>query len=92
MLHSIISIVDTIFELYWIILHILIYAMILSHSNRFWSATLANCKNKQIDEQTRFLMQANYQKLLNLARSKGLVSKPIKKPELCKIIATYQLS
>lgn len=66
--------------------------LFISHTICCIEQSKAVCKQQKLNMQIEFLMSGNYYKLLKFARLKGLVTKPIKKYQLCQIIAAYQLS
>lgn len=47
---------------------------------------------KKYQKQIDFLMTGNYQKLLTYAKEKGLINRLIKKEQLVRLIASYQLA
>jgi hypothetical protein len=53
-----------------------------------YEARKAECYERQV----KFLMAADYSQLYRFARSKNLVSGQVKKIEIARIIAGYQLS
>lgn len=79
----------------WAFYYVTIFYLLLlfgAHMASSWAKSQALYRENQLNQQIEFLMTGDYQKLLKFARSQGLVTKPIKKYQLCTLIAIRQLS